>query len=106
MIEDIDYLEVSHEEAHKLVGEIENLLILDNRDLESYKQGHIDGAMMAHEGLIESIINKGDKKVPVLVYCYQGSSSKDVAKTLCACGFDTVYTMVGGYAAWKRQYGA
>jgi len=88
-----------------LLNEESGILILDKRDMTSYKQGHIDGAMMAHDGLIESVINKGDKQVPVLVYCYQGASSMDVARLFASCGFEKVYSMVGGYAEWKRVNG-
>lgn len=91
-------------EAEALLNDHSNILILDKRDLDSYKQGHIDGAMMAHEGLIESIISKGDKQTPVLVYCYQGASSLDVARVFSSCGFEKVYSMVGGYAEWKRAH--
>jgi len=99
-----DVNEVSVAEAKALLNEHSNTLILDNRDLASYKQGCIDGAMMAHEGLIESVLGKADKKIPVLVYCYQGNSSMDVAKLFSNCGFNAVYSMTGGYAEWKRTY--
>lgn len=101
---DVDVVELNVAEVKALLEERDNILLLDNRDLDSYKQGHIDGAMMAHEGLIESLINKGDKKVPVVVYCYQGASSMDVAKVFDSCGFNEVYSMIGGYAEWKRNY--
>lgn len=100
-----DFIDISPAEAKQLISERSNLVILDNRDLQSYKQGHIDGAMMAHDGIVESIINKGNKQVPVLVYCYQGLTSKDVAKVFASCGFPEVYTMSGGYAEWKRVHG-
>ncbi len=99
---DSDVVELNVSEVKSLLEE-RKVLLLDNRDLESYKQGHIDGAMMAHEGLIESLINKGDKTVPVVVYCYQGASSMDVAKVFDSCGFKEVYSMIGGYAEWKRS---
>ena len=95
--------EVSVTQAKMLMDQ-KKMLLLDSRDLDSYKQGHIEGAMMAHEGLIESVINKGDKQTPVLVYCYQGASSMDIAKVFASCGFSEVYSMLGGYAEWKRNY--
>ena len=96
--------EISVAEAKALLAERNNILVLDKRDLESYKQGHIDGAMMAHDGLIEAVISKKDKQTPVLVYCYQGASSMDVAKIFSSCGFNEVYSMTGGYAEWKRAH--
>jgi len=99
-----DVSEVSVAQAKALLGEHSNTLILDSRDLASYKQGCIEGAMMAHEGLIESVLNKADKQVPVLVYCYQGNSSMEVATLFSSCGFNTVYRMAGGYAEWKRAH--
>lgn len=92
-------------ETEALISGNGKVLILDNRDLTSYKQRHLDGAMMAHDGLIESVINKGDKTIPVLVYCYQGASSLDVARLFASCGFAKVYSLTGGYAEWKRVHG-
>jgi len=95
--------EISPAQAEMLMNE-KDILLLDSRDLESYKQGHIEGAMMAHEALIDSVLSKNDKRTPVLVYCYQGASSKDTAKVFANSGFNEVYSIVGGYAEWKRGH--
>ena len=56
-----DFIEITAAEAAKMIA-ARQLVILDRRDLSSYQQGHIDGAMMAHDGLVESLIKKRDTK--------------------------------------------
>ena len=95
--------EVTVEQAEELL-QGQSILVLDRRDSQSYQQGHIDGAMMAHDGLVESIINKRELDQPILVYCYRGNDSKELASMFASLGFKEVYSMIGGYAEWKRSY--
>lgn len=93
--------EVTIKQAEELLRE-QSILVLDRRDSQSYQQGHIDGAMMAHDGLIESIINKRELDRPILVYCYRGNDSKELAGMLSSLGYQQVYSLSGGFAEWKR----
>lgn len=77
-------------------------LILDCRELKDYRAGHIDDAMHLHDRLRESLIMKGDKRRPVLIYCYYGHASEHVAEMFCDFGFNDVYSLSGGFAAWKE----
>ena len=96
------FIDVGVDKAKELISSLNDLVVLDKRDIDSYKQGHIEGAMMAHDGLIESMVKKGDKKIPILVYCYQGNSSKEVAELFSHFGYEQVYSLSGGYTEWKR----
>lgn len=96
------YQEISVQDAAQLMATQKNLLILDARDARDYKDSCIDGAMQAHSGLIEHIISRGEYDRPVLVYCYQGKTSKDVANILGRAGFATCYSLIGGFVAWKK----
>lgn len=100
------YQEISAQDAAQLIATHKNLLLLDARDAHDYKAGRIDGAMQAHSGLIEHIISRGEYDRPVLVYCYQGKTSKDVANILGRAGFATCYSLTGGYVAWKKAQAA
>jgi rhodanese-related sulfurtransferase len=95
------FSEVTVEKAKELLAD-RTMLVLDKRDIHSYKQGHIDGAMLAHDGLIETLIKKREVDKPVLVYCYRGNDSKELANMMAGFGFKEVYSMAGGYAEWKR----
>ncbi len=97
-------VEISVIEAARMIAE-RQMVILDRRDLSSYQQGHIDGAMMAHDGLVESLIKKRDVTTPLMIYCYRGNSSKDLAALFSQFGYQEVYSMAGGYVEWKRVHG-
>jgi len=93
--------EVTVDQARTLLQE-KSLLILDKRDSQSYQQGHIDGAMLAHDGLIESLVRKRDVERKVLVYCYRGNDSRYLGNMLSSHGYRQVYSLSGGFAEWKR----
>lgn len=76
-------------------------LLLDCRDLKDYRAGHIENAMHLHEGLRETLLLKGDKRRPLVIYCYYGHASEHVAEMFTDFGFQDVYSLQGGYAAWQ-----
>ncbi|SMF28457.1 FOG: Ankyrin repeat [Alteromonadaceae bacterium Bs31] len=97
------YVEISVREAeHKIVAD-PKALILDARDAHSYKDNHIEGAMQAHGGLVEHLLASKQIHRPVLVYCYHGTSSKELAEVFGRAGFTESYSMRGGYTAWKKR---
>ena len=49
------YQEISPKQAMDLLQDKEPML-LDARDATSYKDGHIEGAMLVHDGLLEQIV--------------------------------------------------
>lgn len=88
-----------------LVSEVSDLCtqtethILDCRDPRSYEQGHIPGAQLVSDEVIKRLA-RGDKDQPVLVYCYHGISSRDLATFLTNVGFTAVFNLEGGWQAW------
>ncbi len=97
------YSEISVRQAQELMSGDYGTMVLDARDEYSYKEGHIDGAMQAHSGLIEHLLKQQDYERPVVVYCYQGNSSKDLAEIFGRAGFKYAYSMKGGYTSWKKR---
>lgn len=95
------YQEITPEKAVEIISSSDPL-ILDVRDANSYKEGHIDGAMLAHDSLTESIIKRKEYQRPIIIYCYHGNSSKDMAEFIGAIGFKSVFSMQGGFTAWKK----
>lgn len=78
------------------------VVLLDRRDARSYRAGHIDQAMLAHDGLIEALIAKRDRSKPIVIYCYQGNASKELAALFGQLGF-AAYSVIGGYTAWQKH---
>lgn len=78
-----------------------DVLVLDCRDLKDYRAGHIEGALHAHDGLVENLIRKGDKEQKILIYCYSGHRSEHLTEFFTGFGFQQAMNMAGGYAAWS-----
>ena len=78
-----------------------DILILDIRDKDSFNSGHINGAINLLDDNINNFITETKKDKSILVYCYHGNSSQNAAKFLVKCGFNDVYSLDGGYEAWK-----
>jgi len=78
--------------------------IVDSRDLMSYQGGHIPTAIHLTGKHIKSFLSETDKEKPVVVYCYQGNSSKGTAAYLSEHGFKEVYSMTGGFDRWVETY--
>ena len=96
------YQEITPVIAQQLI-ESKDVVLLDQRDAHSYKEGHVEGAMLAHDDLTSALIRKKQIDKPVVIYCYHGNSSKDLAALFGNFGFKEVYSVAGGYTAWKRD---
>lgn len=81
--------------------ESSDVMILDCRDVPDYQAGHMDGAMHAHDALVESMVRKGDKARTVLIYCYSGHRSEHLTEFLTQFGYNNAYNLLGGYAEWQ-----
>jgi len=78
-------------------------VFLDVRDAGSYRRGHIPGAQHIGDHNIADFVERADKSEPVVMYCYHGNSSLGGAAHLLSQGFEEVYSMSGGFAAWGDQ---
>jgi thiosulfate sulfurtransferase len=96
---------ISVADSEQLIAE-QQPMILDCRDLKDYRAGHIDNAMHVHEQLRDSLLTKGDKHKPLLIYCYYGHASEHLAEMFGDFGFQQVYSLAGGFADWKEHHTA
>ncbi len=94
---------ISTVEAHELIEE-KAAQVVDIRDPQSYGLGHIVQALNLTNDNLEQFISETEKQKPVIVVCYHGNSSQQAAQFLAGQGFTDVYSMDGGFEAWKQQY--
>ena len=87
---------ISFDDAKDMI-EDEGSLILDIRDEVSYSDSHYSNAIHLSNQNFNKVIEKTDRKKTILVYCYKGISSQNVAQHLCNLGFENVYSLNGGY---------
>ena len=94
------YMDVTPEEAKKLIDENPDLIILDVSP--KYDEGHIPGAINYYigDGSLDEAIPTLDPEAEYLVYCHVDSASIGGAQALVDAGFENVYRLAGNYAAW------
>ena len=79
-------------------------VLLDVREREEYREGHLEGALALPRGFMEMRVEEAvpDKSAPVVAYCAGGVRSLIAARTLKEMGYADVSSMAGGYTAWKN----
>lgn len=80
----------------------EAVIFVDIRDDVSYALGHPERAIHLTSASLHYFISNTDKETPILITCYHGISSLSVGEYLISEGFEEVYSLAGGYEAWKR----
>lgn len=95
--ERIPYQCLSAVEAAALIRAEPELSLFDVRDMHSYKQEHLDGAMHLSEDRVPMWLGRLPKERPVLIYCYHGNASKTFAQMFSDFRFARVYSVDGGY---------
>lgn len=78
----------------------EKTILFDIRDGESYDAGHISQAIHLTQNDLDSILGVTPKDSPILIMCYHGNSSQNVAAYFGQHGFKDVYSIDGGYEGW------
>ncbi|OGQ66309.1 MAG: molybdopterin biosynthesis protein MoeB [Deltaproteobacteria bacterium RIFCSPLOWO2_12_55_13] len=95
--------EISAQEADELLKKNGKYLLLDVREKDEYREGHLEGALSLPRGFLEIKIESAvpDKSTPILAYCAGGVRSLLAANALKEMGYQDVISMSGGYTAWK-----
>lgn len=90
-------------EAVALVNR-QNAVVLDIREDAEYRAGHIIDSLNIPLSALSSRVSELDKKKkrPIIAYCRSGARSASACRTLAKHGFETVYNLSGGIAAWQN----
>ncbi|MGA8942825.1 MAG: rhodanese-like domain-containing protein [Thermoactinomyces sp.] len=78
--------------------------LIDVREKDEFKSGHIPGAINIPLSQKHLFINKSsewNKNEPVYLYCQSGSRSAIAARHLLKLGFQQVIHLKGGLLRWK-----
>ena len=97
-------MNITAEEAKKLMDSEEGCIILDVRTREEYDQGHIPGAILIPDTEIEAKAADllTDKDQLILVYCRSGRRSKLAAQSLADLGYTNIREF-GGILDWPYE---
>ena len=77
--------------------------VLDLRELEAYKAGHLPGAKHIDAAGLTAAIEKLklDKNNPLILVCETGVQSRKATSEIKKLGFVEVASLDGGVQAWK-----
>ncbi|AUG98473.1 thiosulfate sulfurtransferase GlpE [Prodigiosinella confusarubida] len=78
--------------------------LLDIRDAQSFGVAHVPGATHLTNETLADFVRQADIEQPVMVMCYHGISSRNTAQYLLSLGFESVYSIDGGFDAWQRRF--
>ena len=95
---------ISTAEARMLIRE-RSPVILDVRDVAAYRDVRIPDAIHATLATLYSTMRQIARDTPLLIYCHRGLVSRDFAELFDDFGFLEVYSLEGGFHAWRAEAG-
>lgn len=89
--------------AAKLIETNKDIVVLDIRTEEEFKDGHIAKAQNIDflDRSFGEKLDKLDKSKPYLVHCASGGRSTKSLSQFKAKGFTNIYHLDGGFSAWE-----
>ena len=90
------------QEAQELLND-PGTVIVDIRDKVSFQAGNIPNSINLSNKDIVDFLDSTDRKASLLIYCYHGINSKDAAEYFVNNGFQTVFSLDGGYSKFSQQ---
>ncbi len=91
-------------ELTALMNTIEDAVVVDISPSADFEKGHIAGSrnVQASQFGPEHKLVAGAAHKPVVVVCRSGMTAQGAAKKLKKAGFEQVYVLDGGIAAWRQ----
>ena len=96
--------ELNVEQARRRLDSNPRARLIDVREDREWQAGHAAGATHIGRGIIERDIEQAipDKETELILYCGGGYRSALAADNLQRMGYRKVYSMTGGWKAWKE----
>jgi rhodanese-related sulfurtransferase len=76
-------------------------LVIDVRQPEEYREGHIAGSKLIPLGELRNRLNELPKDREIVCVCASGNRSRSATKLLVGAGFNA-FDMRGGMFMWRR----
>ena len=82
----------------------DNALVVDLRPMADFEKGHIPGAKNVQMSQFDPEAKQlaAARALPVVLVCKAGQVAGGAAKRLHKAGFERVYVLDGGLAAWQQ----
>lgn len=98
-----DVPEWTTDQVRKVLSNGGDATVLDVREKEEYRDGHLPGAISVPRGFLDMQVEEvvPDKSTQLILYCAGGTRSLLAGRTLREMGYSDVTSMTGGFGAWK-----
>jgi len=82
-------------------------IIIDVREKDEFELGHIEGAKLISQGMLEEQVAKvvPDVSTPIVVYCADGKRAALAADILQNMGYQKISSLKGGLTSWLESGG-
>lgn len=96
--------QVALEEVEARLRRGETMTLLDVREKDEWRQGHLPGAVHVPRGFLEMQAEQKlpDKSARIVVYCAGGIRAAFAARTLAELGYTNVESANPGFSRWKE----
>lgn len=95
---------LSQKDAKKKLDEYKEIILIDVRTPQEYKEKHIPNSILLPLDTIKRDSEKKltNKEATIFVYCRSGGRSATAAATLASLGYSNVYN-IGGIMSWPYE---
>lgn len=97
-MKNVEYLNT--QQAYEL--QLQGARLVDIRDQRSFATEHVRESFHLTNDTLNNFLDEVDLEQPIMVLCYHGISSKGTAEFLFNRGFSQVYSVDGGFEAWRK----
>ena len=100
-----DINEIRPEKPYQKLDSDDSVHVIDIRENDEREEAAIPDSIHLNRGILERDVDEvvRDQSREVIVYCGGGRRSALAAKNLQKMGYDHVYSLKGGFKAWKDQ---
>jgi hydroxyacylglutathione hydrolase len=91
---------VSVHELKRKLDSGEDIFVLDVRDENEWRSGHIEGSENIYFGHLEAYLDAVPRNRPVALICSVGHRAGLAGSILLRAGFENATNVLGGYSAW------
>lgn len=85
----------------KDISENNDIIYIDIRDEHSFDNSHIPDAKHINQTNIKQFLSDTEIDKHLVIYCYHGNSSKNAAQYFISQGYKNIYSLEGGFEAYK-----
>ncbi|OGO35404.1 MAG: MBL fold metallo-hydrolase [Chloroflexi bacterium RBG_16_57_8] len=92
---------LSVHQLKKMIDDGEDVVVLDVRGDDEWRDGHLGGAQHIYVGEIEPRVGEVSRDKPAATFCNVGRRAGIAASVLLRKGYPRVFNVLGSWQAWK-----